>query len=240
MAYDLYLDERLCALEAMITDSNHSPVRKEKKFFTREEIIKVAHESINWKDVSIKMDIGYNRLLYLARRYDILGELPHKLRKKLSADEILAIMSPDKTWKSISHQLGVNIQTLMYWANAYGITKAKAPNPVPKYEPNKIKKISHDEFMAIYSPDRSIRRMARELGITANRVKRLIVKFKAYYPHSSILGRQTGEIISDYAFMLVYAPHRKWADIAIDLKTNISKVRRIAKKLGLKKPIARG
>lgn len=240
MTYDLYLDERLCALEAMITDSNHSPVRKEKKFFTREEIIKVAHESINWKDVSIKMDIGYNRLLYLARRYDILGELPHKLKKRLSADEILAVMSPDKTWKSISHQLGVNIQTLMYWVNIYGITKAKVPSPVPRYEPDKIKKISYDEFMSIYSPDKSIRRMARELGITANRVKRLIVKFKVYCQYSSIVSRQTGEIISDHAFMLVYAPNRKWADIATDLKTNISKVRRIAKKLGLKKPIARG
>lgn len=240
MTYDLYLDERLCALEAMITDSNHSPVRKEKKFFTREEIIKAAHESINWKDVSIKMDIGYNRLLYLARRYGILGELPHKLKKRLSADEILAVISPDKTWKSISHQLGVNIQTLMYWVNIYGITKAKVPSPVPRYEPDKIKKISHDEFMSIYSPDKSIRRIARELGITANRVKRLIIKFKVYYQHSSIVSRQTGEIISDYAFMLVYAPDRKWADIATDLKTNISKVRRIAKKLGLKKPIVRG
>lgn len=241
MIYDLYLDERLCALEDMIADSNQKTVIKEKKHIARDEIVLVAQKSINWKDVAIKMGISYNQLMYLVRRYGIRDLLPHNLRKKLSADDINSILSPDRTWKSISHELSVNIQTLMYWVKTYGIEKPKAPNPPPSPMTRKnIAKISMDQFMAVYSPDKSMRRIAKELGISEGRVKRMIKKFKAYSSHSNIKGRQTGQIISDYAFMLAYSPARKWSDIALDLNTNISKTRRIAKQLGLKKPIVRG
>lgn len=231
--YNLDLDPRLCALEDRLNDPVYQQPINNYRPILADDITKFAINANSWKEVAIEMNVGYNKLLYSVRKYKMNNLVVYK-RNYLPADKIINAISSNKSWKEISKDLDISMSRLFYWIRKHKIEKPKVMMTPFLYKWTRTKKISREQFMTVYSPNKPLRVLARELETTGQRVKRIIKMLKLDHNYLPCGGLKMD--ISKEDFMKAFSLEKKWEEIALDLNISLSKATKLAKEFNIKKP----